>query len=145
MKINENLTLDEAKRHFEDWRKERKSLREPIPEKLWEIAVSLTGQHSLTDIVKALHLGHNNLKERAEKHYELIRSDNPPQATFVEVTVPIRESLTPVRPVGCSRVELEKRDGTRMHLIANSEQGFDPSLLIQAFLGESHASDYSTK
>jgi len=56
-------SLSEVKEQFKIWRRTRKSPR-PIPEKLWEAAVSLTANHSISQISKELVLGYTGLKKR---------------------------------------------------------------------------------
>ena len=46
-------SLSEVKEQFKNWRRTRKSPR-PIPEQLWEAAVSLTAKHSVSQISKEL-------------------------------------------------------------------------------------------
>jgi hypothetical protein len=57
-------TISEVKEQFKIWRRTRKGLR-PIPKKLWAAAVSLTTQHSISQISKELVLDYSALKKRA--------------------------------------------------------------------------------
>jgi hypothetical protein len=52
------LSLSEVKDQFKNWRKTRKSPR-PIPEQLWQAAVSLTATHSISQISKELVVDYN--------------------------------------------------------------------------------------
>jgi hypothetical protein len=54
-------TISEVKEQFKTWRKTRKSPR-PIPEELWAAAVSLTADHSISQISKELVLDYSALK-----------------------------------------------------------------------------------
>ena len=56
-------SLSEVKEQFKIWRRTRKSPR-PIPDKLWQAAVSLTATHSISQISKELVLDYNALKRR---------------------------------------------------------------------------------
>jgi len=51
----------EVKEQFRIWRRTRKNPR-PIPEKLWAAAVSLTANHSISQISKDLALDYSALK-----------------------------------------------------------------------------------
>ena len=52
--------LSEVKEQFKIWRRTRKTHR-PIPEKLWQAAVSLTATHSVSQISKELVLDYTAL------------------------------------------------------------------------------------
>ena len=56
-------SLSEVKEQFKIWRRTRKSPR-PIPEQLWQAAVSLTATHSISQISKELVLDYTALKNR---------------------------------------------------------------------------------
>jgi len=56
-------SLSEVKEQFKTWRRTRKSPR-PIPEKLWAAAVSLTANHSISQISKELVVDYSALKKR---------------------------------------------------------------------------------
>ena len=56
-------SLSEVKEQFKTWRKTRKNPR-PIPEKLWVAAVSLTANHSISQISKELVVDYSALKKR---------------------------------------------------------------------------------
>ena len=76
-------SLSEVKEQFKTWRKTRKSPR-PIPKKLWAAAVSLTTQHSISQISKELVIDYSALKKRAAiKNKDSPASMNPPD--FMEI------------------------------------------------------------
>ncbi len=60
-----HLTLAEVKTSFAAWRN-KKQHREPIPQELWDGAVSLTEQYSIHKVSRALSLCYATLKKRAE-------------------------------------------------------------------------------
>ena len=43
-------TLEEIKDKLENWRKTKISIREPIPQKLWQQAVELSKKHSVSSM-----------------------------------------------------------------------------------------------
>jgi Tfp pilus assembly protein PilN len=49
---------------FEEWRKEKKSLRKRIPEELWLEAIKLAEKYSVCQVSKRLRLGYLDLKKR---------------------------------------------------------------------------------
>ena len=59
----ERRTLTEVQRQFRSWRSSRK--RGPrIPQRLWQAAAELSGQHSISEIALTLGLDHMRLKQR---------------------------------------------------------------------------------
>ncbi len=56
-------SLDQVKHQFEVWRKQSCRTRK-IPEELWEAAVALCKEHSVTVVSKALRLNHSDLKQQ---------------------------------------------------------------------------------
>lgn len=58
-------TLDEVRKQFEVWRETKSRPNNPIPDELWEAAVSLAGPHTLAVIAKALRLDPKALAEKA--------------------------------------------------------------------------------
>ena len=97
-KGKDQTALEEVDELFERWRK-GKSGRDPIPETLWEAAVSLMDGHSVNTIARRLHLNHKDLKNRARSQFTFIEL---PVATTVECTI-----------------EIEKPTGERMRIRGN--------------------------
>ncbi|MCK9247217.1 MAG: hypothetical protein M0P11_09755 [Anaerolineaceae bacterium] len=71
--------LDQVKQQFEAWRKQSGRTRK-IPEELWEAAVALCKEHSVTKVSKALGLNHSDLKQRMKSLACL-----PQTPTFIEL------------------------------------------------------------
>ena len=118
-------TISQVKEQFKIWRKTRKGLR-PIPKKLWAAAVSLTTQHSISQISKELVLDYSTLKKRAAiKNKDSPASMNPPG--FIEV------NLEP--PVAVSECIVEMQDilGSKMRMHFRGKTDFDLLELAKAF------------
>ena len=62
-------SLREIKEQFKTWRRTRKSPR-PIPEKLWQAAVSLTANHSISQVSKELVIDYSALKKTCDHQKE---------------------------------------------------------------------------
>ena len=77
-------TLEAVQKQFEHWRANRKR-RGPIPEELWVEAISLTDDHPLVGISKALRLNYNELKRRVEEHDRTGTQATQDESGFVEV------------------------------------------------------------
>lgn len=103
------LALEEVKQAFSKWRKAKRH-REPIPQPLWDAAVTLSSQYSVNHISKVLRLNYNDLKRR----FQLAQSDQSlstrPRPAFIELDA--NQSLSPVTSV----IDLLHPDGSRMRI-----------------------------
>jgi hypothetical protein len=118
-------SLREVKEQFKTWRKTRKSPR-PIPENLWAAAVSLTTQHSISQISKELVVDYTALKKRAAiKNKDIAASMSP--AGFIEV------NLEPPAAVAECIVEMQDSRGAKMRMHFRGKTDFDLLQLAKAF------------
>ena len=118
-------TISEVKEHFKTWRKTRKSPR-PIPEKLWAAAVSLTANHSISQIAKELFLDYSALKKRVLiKKKDSTARMNPPD--FIEL------NLEPPAAVSECVVEMQDILGAKMRMHFRGKTDFDLLELAKAF------------
>ena len=78
-------TLEEVSAQLENWRKNKKSIREPIPQKLWQQAVELSKKHSVSIISNALRLSYTDLKERVYGPSISKRPINKKDPAFIEI------------------------------------------------------------
>ena len=118
-------SLSEVKEQFKTWRKTRKSLR-PIPKKLWAAAVSLTTQHSISQISKELVLDYSALKKRAAVKKKDTAAKMSP-ADFIEV------NLEPPTTVSECIVEMQDIAGAKMRMHFRGKTDFDLLELAKAF------------
>ena len=116
-------TLEEVQKQFENWRRRRKNSRAEIPSALWEAAASLSGQYSVHEISKSLHLNHTALRDRIAG--EAIKPQAP---AFVEL-----DMISSHSAVSECIIEMEKADA-RMKI---SIKGNCPDIagISKAFLG----------
>ncbi len=118
-------SLSEVKEQFKIWRRTRKSPR-PIPDKLWQAAVSLTATHSISQISKELVLDYNALKRRVPgKNKNTATSISPPG--FIEL------NLEPPAAVSECIVEMQDSLGSKMRMHIRGKTDFDLLELAQAF------------
>jgi hypothetical protein len=118
-------SLSEVKEQFKIWRRTRKTPR-PIPEDLWESAVSLTAKHSISQISKELVLDYSALKKRVPiKKKNTVAKMNPP--AFIEL------NLEP--PAAGSECIVEMQDilGAKMRMHIRGKTDFDLLELAKAF------------
>ena len=96
------ISLEDAKRHFEEWRQNRKG-KAAIPDELWAVAVEVARKEGVSRTSTALRVEWNGLKRRMAGAKENGRT--PPPA-FVELIAPLGPALSE-----CS-IELEGRGRT---------------------------------
>ena len=96
------ISLEDAKRHFEEWRQNRKG-KAAIPDELWAVAVEVARKEGVSRTSTALRVEWNGLKRRMAGAKENGRT--PPPA-FVELIAPLGPALSE-----CT-IELEERGRT---------------------------------
>jgi hypothetical protein len=120
---------------FEQWRATRSSLREKIPEELWQAVVVLRDRYPVSQLCRELRLSAGALRAR-------LREDAPPAAPATAEFVPLRlETLglpvvdRPATPADASiRLVWERADGTRLRLLLPASWWARAESLCQAFL-----------
>ena len=119
------FSLSEVKEQFKIWRRTRKSPR-PIPEQLWQAAVSLTATHSISQISKELVVDYSSLKRRvAAKNKSTAVRRGPPG--FIELKIE-----PPVAVSECI-FEIEDHHGAKMRMHIRGKTEFEPLELAKAF------------
>jgi hypothetical protein len=121
-KANPKLTLEKAKDQFTIWRKTREK-RGSIPEKLWNVAISLAETHTVHQISKGLNLNHTVLKDRVEAT-RMMPSGEPNQPTFIEL---------PPMASGEVSLELENKAGGKMKIHVKGHTDINLVTLTQTF------------
>ena len=104
-------SLSEVKEQFKIWRRTRKSPR-PIPEQLWQAAVSLTATHSISQISKELVLDYSSLKKRVPaKKKTAVAKMSPPGFIELNLEPPASESqcMIEMRDIGGARMQMHFR------------------------------------
>jgi hypothetical protein len=118
-------SLSEVKEQFKIWRRTRKSPR-PIPDKLWQAAVSLTASHSISQISKELVLDYSTLKKRVPiKKKSTANKTSAP--SFIEL------NLEPPATVSECMVEMQDRLGAQMRMHFRGKPDFDLLELAKVF------------
>jgi len=118
-------SLSEVKEQFKNWRRTRKSPR-PIPDKLWQAAVSLTATHSISQISKELILDYTALKNRVpiKKKNRGAKRSSP---GFIEL------NLEPAAAVLECMVEMQDPLGAKMRMHFRGKPDCDLLELTKAF------------
>ena len=118
-------SLSEVKEQFKIWRRTRKSPR-PIPDKLWQAAVSLTATHSISKISKELVLDYSTLKKRVPiKKKSTANKTSAP--SFIEL------NLEPPTAESECMVEMQDTLGAKMRMHFRGKPDFDLLELAKVF------------
>lgn len=119
-------SLNEVLSKFEQWRRNRPTTRQPIPDHLWMAAVSLHPEFSIHRISRALHLDYNKLKYHISLQSEVSR---PSSAIPEFMDLRLNEPLTPCEYV----VEMQQGDGSQMRILVTKGTSSDMINLAQSF------------
>src|SRR5438309_2090236 len=97
--------LLELKARFEIWRTNRKYMREPIPDELWNAAADLSRRYPPSLVGRVLKLDPSKLKKLLIKRSARASARKKPQSAFfqlpTEIASPEAEVPLPQRPTGC--------------------------------------------
>jgi hypothetical protein len=120
-------TLEEVRIRFETWRS-RKKAGSPIPNALWQAAVSQCHDHSILEVSRSLRLNYNDLKARVQEPKKKALPSTRGCMEFVELDFEGHPKLPE-----CI-VELEAANGAklRMHYLGH-HKGIDPVELAKVF------------
>ena len=125
-------TLEEIQEQFIAWRSSR-SRREPIPDALWESAVSLAEDYSIGRISRVLSLSHSDLKRRVKAHGDngypegKAQEEKDGSCRFVEFALNKPESDTECL------IEMEDHKGGKLKVHMKGGLGFNLLEVAQAF------------
>jgi len=142
VKVDGDEELSRVLGELEHWRAQRSSMRERIPEQLWERATSLARRHGVSRIATLLRLGHAALGRRVALASRQAPAALPePQGPqFVELFAPAAPSSPSPSPVQATEpeaaqcvVELVNVRGTKMRVVLGGTGVAGLSALCQAF------------
>ena len=122
-------TIEDVQQRFAQWRESRKH-RTPIPENLWEGAVSLCADYSIYRISRSLRLDYNALKRHVCYSHPDCLAESVTSSAFVELD--LKASL----PEAECLVEKEDKDGAKMKMHIKGRLCLDPLEFMKAFLGQ---------
>jgi len=120
-----NPTLEDVQEKFKYWRRTRKSHR-PIPTELWEAAVSLSTDYSISQISRELILDYSALKKRVhtKKNDPIAKTKLP---DFIEL-----DFEKPATVSQCI-VKMHDRSGATMTMQWKGKADFDLLELVKIF------------
>ena len=124
------LTLEEVSAQLGNWRKTKTSIREPIPQKLWQQAVELSKKHSVSIISNALRLSYMDLKERVYGPSISKPAINKKDPAFIEIKY--QQPFLTSEAI----VEIEDKNGLKMKICFKGKPDLDLMNLAKAFLGK---------
>jgi hypothetical protein len=119
------VNIERVKKQFSQWRLKKGSSKAPIPESLWQAAVSLYGPYRSGQITKELKLEGRKfrLKIAQLKGKKELRDRDD---AFIEMTLPVTEAES---EASC---EWERGDGSKLRVKVPSNQ---LASLVSSFLG----------
>ena len=118
-------TLSEVKDEFKNWRRTRKSPH-PIPEKLWQAAVSLCAHHSVSKISRELIVDYSALKRR-------VSNKRPKKVTKVSRPDFIELDFAPPATIPEFVIEMEDSLGRKMRMQFKNKTDLDLAELVKVF------------
>ncbi|HEY7495284.1 MAG TPA: hypothetical protein VIH59_29785 [Candidatus Tectomicrobia bacterium] len=113
----------------QDWRQRRPTPSDPIPQLLWEQAISLTTVLSVSRVAQRIGVSWGTLKKRCTTHPSPPAAAPSPALGFVEVATPTAWPVSTPR----TEIELQRRDGARLR-IHSSEAHLPLATLLRTFL-----------
>lgn len=129
--------LHELKARFETWRTNRKYVREPIPEELWNAAADFSRRYPPSLVGRVLKLDPSRLKKFLLKRPARTSTRKKPRTAFFQlpagIVLPEVGSPLPSIPTGC-RLQIERPDGSRLTLTLPSLDLVSISRLCADFL-----------
>ena len=127
--MNSTIPADllELRARFETWRANRKYVREPIPNDLWNAAADLSRRYPPSLVGRVLKIDSSRLKKFLIKRSARTSVRKKPQAAFFQVPTEIAltqvGSPLPQNPNGC-RIQIELPDGSRLTLTLLDEAAY---------------------
>lgn len=118
-------TLSEVKEQFKKWRRTRNRPR-PMPEKLWQAAVSLSANHSISQISRDLIIDYSTLKKRVQnkKNPGVAKTSCP---DFIEL------GFGPATAISECLIEMEDSLGAKMRIHIQNKTDIALLDLVKAF------------
>jgi hypothetical protein len=125
---NADAPFHAVRQRFEDWRQTRKP-SSPIPQALWDEAVTLAREYGVSRTAQALRLSYPSLKQRLDAALPSGPGLPPPKPAFVEFMPQVAAGLNECL------VEWERPDQAVMRLHLNNARWPEVEALARLFLG----------
>jgi hypothetical protein len=135
--------LTQLKLRVQDWRLAKKSVTEPMPGEMWDLAIQLAKHHGISRTARATGLNSGWLRKRVAASEAKPAVEIP---TFLElpstmVVAKVRtqgaelEVAGGCRPEATPTIDLSTPDGARMRIHLEAGRELDASGLVAAFFG----------
>jgi hypothetical protein len=122
------ISLEEVQQRFDTWRQHRKK-RTNIPHHLWEAAVRLSKQYSVSHLSKILRINHSALKRQIQ-----LRSPADSSASDDACPAFFNLPLPSLHTAPECTVEIFRSDGSHMRMHLKAATGSELLELGKAFL-----------
>jgi hypothetical protein len=131
--VERELSLEEIKRHFSQWRS-KKNRRKRIPERLWNEAVNLVGRYSVNQVSKALAVDYVKLKTKAAAVGKATLANRSSAPTFVETR--LEQVFSPMMAnKGGWQLQVERSDGGKLKIQAPNLDEGSLRAVLKGFMG----------
>jgi hypothetical protein len=126
---NDREDLEQARRHFEEFRSTQKR-RVPLPELLWDEAARAARRYGVNAVAHELHLDYSKLKRK------MLEQDQP-KVSRRKIQPPTFVELIGAAPAGMTSclVEMESAQGGKLRLDLRAIATTELAGLIRAFMG----------
>jgi len=119
-------TLEQVQEQFEDWRRSREK-RSAIPDALWQAAIYLCREHTISQVSSTLRLNYAVLKRRVQACGLSHPVPRIPTPSFIEL------DMSPTQSTSECIVEMSDQKGATMRMYFKGEAGLDLLELGKAF------------
>ena len=144
-----NHPLEVVQEQFTEWRNQKRKIRQPIPDSLWQAAIALIPNYTKSEIVRTLGLNYSALKQRLEERNatrsDLVPTSEPQAVRLIEVDVSSALPSCQSHSIFCDRIDVERRDGSRLSLYAKEGHSLDGIVLLKTFLEGHDATSHPSK
>ena len=126
------------KKRFDDWRANRKYLREPIPDELRRAVLEMSRHYPRTLIHQTLRVDPSRLKKPTPKPPARTTVRKKPTAAFIQLPPPLSfpelGASPPPSATNTCRLQLERPDGSRLTLTLPASDSLTINRLCADFL-----------
>ena len=136
--------LAQLKLRVQDWRQTKKSVTEPMPREMWELAIQLAERHGVSRTARATGLNSGWLRKRVAASEAKSPIGTPaflelPSAMVVVAEARVQEAEPEVavgyRLEAAATIDLSTPDGARMRIRLEAGQELDAAGVVAAFFG----------
>ena len=136
--------LTHLKLQVQDWRQAKKSVTEPMPREMWDLAIQLAERHGISRTARATGLNSGWLRKRVAASEARSSIATPAFLELPSTLVVLAESraqeaeqevASGCRLESAATIDLSSPDGARMRIHLEAGRELDAAGLVAAFFG----------